>query len=243
MKLLIIRHGDPDYEHDDLTEVGKREARCLAARIAPMKVKEYFVSPLGRAKATAAPTLEKAGRQATEYDWLRELSIPIARPDKNGELSRVPWDWLPQDWLRDRRLLSAEHWMENEVMQGGRVGEAYEQVTREFDALLARYGYVREGLLYRVREPNEDTLVFFCHLGLGCALLSHLMNCSPMVLWQGTVMAPSSVSVVHTEERRSGYASFRAASIGDVSHLYAAGLKPSFAARFCETCGNGDRVD
>ena len=25
MKLLIIRHGDPDYEHDDLTEVGKRE--------------------------------------------------------------------------------------------------------------------------------------------------------------------------------------------------------------------------
>lgn len=243
MKLLIIRHGDPDYEHDDLTEVGKREARCLAARIAPMKVREYFVSPLGRAKATAAPTLEKAGRQATEYDWLRELSIPIARPDKNGELSRVPWDWLPQDWLRDTRLLSAEHWMENEVMQGGRVGEAYEQVTREFDALLARYGYVREGLLYRVREPNEDTLVFFCHLGLGCALLSHLMNCSPMVLWQGTVMAPSSVSVVHTEERRSGYASFRAASIGDVSHLYAAGLEPSFAARFCETCGNGDRVD
>ena len=59
MKLLIIRHGDPDYEHDDLTEVGKREAQCLAARIAPMKVREYFVSPLGRAKATAAPTLEK----------------------------------------------------------------------------------------------------------------------------------------------------------------------------------------
>ena len=214
MKLLIIRHGDPDYEHDDLTEVGKREAQCLAARIAPMKVREYFVSPLGRAKATAAPTLEKAGRQATEYDWLRELSIPVARPDKNGELSRVPWDWLPQDWLRDTRLMSAEHWMENEVMRGGRVGEAFEHVTRAFDALLARYGYEREGLLYRVREPNEDTLVFFCHLGLGCALLSHLMNCSPMVLWQGTVMAPSSVSVVHTEERRPGYASFRAASIG-----------------------------
>ena len=243
MKLLIIRHGDPDYEHDDLTEVGKREAQCLAARIAPMKVREYFVSPLGRAKATAAPTLEKAGRQATEYDWLRELSIPIARPDKNGELSRVPWDWLPQDWLRDTRLLSAERWMENEVMQGGRVGEAYAHVTWELDALLARFGYEREGLLYRVREPNEDTLVFFCHLGLGCALLSHLMNCSPMVLWQGTVMAPSSVSVVYTEERRPGYAAFRAASIGDVSHLYAAGLAPSFAARFCETYGNGDRID
>ena len=243
MKLLIIRHGDPDYEHDDLTETGRREAQCLAARIAPLKVRDYFVSPLGRARATAAPTLERAGRQAEVCDWLQELSIPIARPDKNGELSRVPWDWLPQDWLQDPRLLSAEHWTENEVMRGGGVGEACAQVTREFDALLARYGYVREGLLYRVTEPNEDTLVFFCHLGLGCALLSHLMNCSPMVLWQGTAMAPSSVSVVNTEERRPGYAAFRAASIGDISHLYAAGLEPSFAARFCETYGNGCRID
>ena len=143
----------------------------------------------------------------------------------------------------DPRLLSYERWKENEIMQAGGVGEAYDRVTAAFDALLARYGYVRDGLLYRVTEPNEDTLVFFCHLGLGCALLSHLMNCSPMVLWQGTVMAPTSVSLVYTEERRPGIAAFRAGSIGDISHLSAAGLEPSFAARFCETYGNGDRVD
>ncbi len=28
MKLIFIRHGDPDYEHDTLTEKGIREARC-----------------------------------------------------------------------------------------------------------------------------------------------------------------------------------------------------------------------
>ena len=44
-------------------------------------------------------------------------------------------------------------------------------------------------------------------------------------------------------ERRPGIAVFRAAAIGDVSHLYAAGQEPSFAARFCEVYGNGDRVD
>ena len=71
MNLLIIRHGEPDYVHDDLTEAGKREAECLAERIAPMEVRDYFVSPLGRAKATAAPTLRKAGRTATEFDWLQ----------------------------------------------------------------------------------------------------------------------------------------------------------------------------
>jgi len=242
MKLLIIRHGEPDYAIDGLTERGRREAEALAARIAPMAVKEYYVSPLGRAKATAAPTLQRAGRSAVEYDWLQELSIPVRRPDVEG-LSRVPWDWLPQDWLSDPRLLTHDHWMENEVMRGGDVGGAYARVIGEFDSLLARHGYMREGLYYRAARPNSDTLVFFCHLGLGCVLMSHLMNCSPMVLWQGTALPPSSVSVFHTEERRPGIAAFRAASIGDVSHLYAAGLEPAFAARFCEVYGNGDRID
>lgn len=89
MRLLLIRHGDPDYVHDDLTETGKREAALLAERIAPLPVRDYFVSPLGRARATAAPTLQRAGRQAAEKDWLQEFSIPIARPDVQG-LSRIP---------------------------------------------------------------------------------------------------------------------------------------------------------
>ena len=30
MRILMIRHGDPDYEHDSLTEIGRREAALLA---------------------------------------------------------------------------------------------------------------------------------------------------------------------------------------------------------------------
>ena len=242
MRLLLIRHGDPDYVHDDLTETGKREAALLAERIAPLPVRDYFVSPLGRARATAAPTLQRAGRQAAEKDWLQEFSIPIARPDVQG-LSRIPWDWLPADWLQDERLSSAERWQENEIMAAAHVGQAYDRIVTAFDALLASYGYEREGLVYRVKRPNQDTLVFFSHLGLSCVLLSHLLNCSPMVLWHGTALAPSSVTTLYTEERRPGTAAFRAASIGDVSHLYAGGTEPSFAARFCEVYGNGDRID
>ncbi len=51
MKLLIIRHGDPDYTIDSLTEKGHREAEMLAERIAPMDIAAYYVSPLGRAIA------------------------------------------------------------------------------------------------------------------------------------------------------------------------------------------------
>lgn len=48
MRLLIVRHGDPDYEHDTLTEKGWREAELLAERLSKLNVKEFYVSPLGR---------------------------------------------------------------------------------------------------------------------------------------------------------------------------------------------------
>ena len=243
MKLLFIRHGDPDYELDDLTSVGRREAELLSERIAPMEIKEYYVSPRGRARATAAPTLAKAGRTASERDWLREFSIPVQRPDKGGALSAVPWDWLPQDWTKDLRFYDPIRWRENEIFQAAGVGEAYDRVCAALDALLAEQGYARDGLVYRAERPNERTLAFFCHFGVSCVFLSHLLHASPMVLWHGLCMAPSSVTTVYTEERRPGGASFRAAAVGDVSHLLTAGVEPSFSARFCEVYDNGDRVD
>ena len=97
---------------------------------------------------------------------------------------------------------------------------------------------------YRAVQPNNDTIMFFCHFGLECVLLSHLLGVSPMVLWHGMCAAPSSVTTIYTEERRKGIASFRVQSFGDVSHLYAEGREPSFAARFCECYDNeGQRRD
>jgi probable phosphoglycerate mutase len=62
-----------------------------------------------------------------------------------------------------------------------------------------------------------------------------------MIRWHGTAAAPTSVTTLNTEERRRGFAYFRMASFGDVSHLYAAGEQPSFACRFCETFDNADQ--
>ena len=241
MDLLFIRHGEPG-EDGSLTEIGKREAQLLTERLARLDVLEYNVSPLTRARETAEPVLKKLGRAGIERPWLREFDIPVARPDLQG-MSFVPWDWLPQDWLEDTRLRSTEHWTENEVFRDAGVGTAYDDVICSFDALLGEHGYERDGNFYRVRRGNEDTLAFICHFGLICVLLSHLLNCAPMVLWQGLALPPSSVTTLHTEERRPGIAVFRAASVGDISHLYAAGVEPSFAGRFCTMYGNGQRVD
>ena len=93
MKILIIRHADPDYEADSLTEQGWKEAGLLAERISAMEIKNFYVSPFGRAKDTASLTLKKMNREAEECQWLREFSPLIRRPDK--ENMSIVWDWLP----------------------------------------------------------------------------------------------------------------------------------------------------
>lgn len=236
MKLLIIRHGDPDYSIDSLTPTGWEEAELLSQRLCGLDVKAFYCSPLGRAKDTAKPTLEKLHRQAEILPWLREFAPRVQRPDR--ETPSVAWDWLPQDWTRDKRFYDRDRWWENEVFRAVSIKDEAQWVARGLDDLLARHGYVREGDYYRAETPNEDTIVLFCHFGLECVLLSHLLGISPMPLWHGTCAAPASVTTVTTEERRKGIASFRMNAFGDTSHLYAAGREPSFSARFCETYGN-----
>jgi probable phosphoglycerate mutase len=233
MKILIVRHGDPDYSLDSLTEKGWREAKYLAERLTRIDVKEFYVSPLGRAKDTASFTLEQMGRTAVECEWLREFSPRIQRPDRKD--SPVAWDWLPQDWTQEEAFYHYDTWCDPQVMKDGRVGEEYAWVTENFDHLLAQHGYVRDGHLYRAVQPNRDTIVLFCHFGLGCVLIGHLLGISPMVLWHGLCAAPTSVATIVTEERREGIASFRMSSYGDISHLYVKDEEPAFAARFCET--------
>lgn len=67
MRILIIRHGDPDYEKDSLTQKGWHEAELLADKMEKTDVTAFYVSPLGRAQDTASVTLKRLGRNAKTY--------------------------------------------------------------------------------------------------------------------------------------------------------------------------------
>ena len=238
MKLLLIRHGDPDYTIDSLTEKGHAEAKLLAERIAPMDIKAYYMSPLGRAQKTAEYTLNKAGRTAEVLDWAREYDVRID-DGKGGR--RIPWDMLPGDWTKIPEYYDMDKWMDVPVMKEAEMRAGISKVYDGLDELLERHGYKREGNTYRAVRPNEDTIALFCHFGVTCVMLSHLLGVSPMVLWHGTMSAPTSVTTLITEERREGTASFRMTAFGDVSHLYKYGEPPAFAGRFCEMFSNEDQ--
>ena len=91
MKLLIIRHGDPDYAADSVTEKGTREVEMLAERLSRLDIHTFYVSPLGRAQRTAAPTLQRLHKDAVTLPWLREFQAPVQDPETDR--LRNPWDF------------------------------------------------------------------------------------------------------------------------------------------------------
>lgn len=225
MRLILIRHGDPDYAVDGLTPKGRREAELLAQRAASWQVDAAFCSPLGRARATAAPTLARLGLEAETLDWLQEFEAPLFC-EPNGHPVKS-WDLLPADWMRDPRMFDRQAWLQAEVFRGTPVEPMYRDVCARLDRFLEGYGLLRQGSAYRVLEAREDTVLFFTHMGITNVLLSRLLNISPMVLWNALYMPPSSLTVVQSESRDGSTAIFRCQQIGDTAHLLHGGESPS----------------
>lgn len=260
MRLIFIRHGEPDYVNDSLTEKGIREAKLLGKRISAWNVTDYYTSPLGRAKKTAEFALEHTSRIPTVLEWTREFSYFIHDPvtGKHG----VPWDFVPSFWTSDSHMFSKDNWTDADVfLQNPDIAFAYKNVCEKLDDFLAGYGYIRDNKFYRKTEKekvyiketiapgshltktdfnteNEDVVVVFCHLGIICVLLSHLLNIPFPLLVHGFFLTTTSVTILSTEERWDNEAYFRVQAMGDVNHLLSAGEPVSSAGYFTESFQN-----
>ena len=80
---MLIRHGQPEWVRDGLnvvdpplTELGRRQAAALAGVMATQQLDEVLVSPLLRARQTAAPVLDALGRAEDIDMWLEEIRDP-----------------------------------------------------------------------------------------------------------------------------------------------------------------------
>ena len=237
MRIIFIRHGDPDYINDALTEKGVREAKLLSDRIMrwPADRIDFYCSPLGRARQTASYTLERLGRQAVIHEWMKEFSYTIEDP-VTGRIG-VPWDFMPEYWTEIPQMYDREAWKKTDIYRSNKeLAPAYQEVCDGLDNLLEQYGYQRHHNYYihTASEKQDNTVVVFCHLGVTCVMLSHLLGISPVLLWHGMYLAPTSVTVAATEERMNNAAYFRAQMIGDVRHLADGGEPISAAGYFTD---------
>lgn len=231
MKLIIVRHADPDYQIDSLTPHGFYEAKSVAKRLAMINVKSVYVSPLGRAQKTAEEYFKLSGKSGKTLDFLREFNYSV-EDDSFGKLNQ-PWDFMPAYFAKNKNLLTAD-WIKQDFIVKAGIDKKYEYVAQGIDEVLYKHGYVHEDGVLKAVAPNDDSVLMFCHFGVECMILSHLFGVSPMIFSQNFCVLPSGVTLLVTEERQQGIASLRCLYMGDISHLAVDGIEPSFAGRFCE---------
>lgn len=232
MLLYVIRHGDPIYNPDSLTEKGKRQAEALARRLAVNGLDKIYSSPLVRAQQTAQPTCELLGIDPIIADWTSEghtwEEFTFNDPDHGGLLN---WCFHVQStrYKTPEILALGDKWYEAEPFCFSKAKEGYERIMRESDAFMADLGYVREGLKYRITRPNNDRVAVFCHQGFGTTWLSHLLGVPPIIFWSTFDMNHTGVTIIEFKNNKDGYTAPICLAVSDTSHLYADRLPLRFA--------------
>ena len=176
MRIVLIRHGDPNYELDCLTELGHKQVKVAAQRLLKEGIEEIYSSPLGRARQTAQAFSDASGiKEIKILDFIQEI-----RFGREGELYDRKWNpWLGVNALvREGKDVQAEDWREFPVFKENFATEDADKIGVEADKWLAILGYEREGLYYRNtrKDDTEKTIAVFCHGGSSAAFLAHVLN-------------------------------------------------------------------
>ncbi|MCR4879858.1 MAG: histidine phosphatase family protein [Bacilli bacterium] len=212
MKIVIIRHAEPDYENDTLTTKGFREASILGEYYKNTKKDVIYSSPLPRAKYTAEALAN--GQEIIIKDYLEEFWHPIHIDGKQ----RHNWDFLPSEIERHPELITHE-FLSSDIAQEADMKNLYDEVIKGFDETLKEHGYERVGSYYKVNKHNDDTIVFVCHLGMMSLLMSRLSGIPYTQIAQYFFVAPTGVTIYTSEEREKGIAQFRCREFGNIDHL------------------------
>ena len=230
MKLVFIRHADPDYPNNTLTEKGFEEIKALKKFYDRKDFKAVFCSPLNRAILTCE-AIKNMNNNYEIKEWLMEFPDAV---NINGE-SHHAWDF-PEDLIDENidSIFDVHNYEKNKIYKNTEIKKHIDEITFKFDQILEQYGYKRKGSYYIPIKPNDDTLLFVCHLGIMSVLISHLFNCTYINVAEYFAPAPCSVTTLISEERKPGLAHFRASTMGDVSHLLMDKQKPSKAGRGVE---------
>ena len=233
MLLYIIRHGDPIYEPDSLTEKGKLQAQALARRLAVHGLDRIYASPLLRAQQTARPTCERLHKEPVILPWTSEQAAwdDLAFTDESG---RTDWSFHVQStrYKTAELLALGERWYKAEPFSlAPNAKGGYERIQKASDAFTESLGYRREGMVYRAVAPSEERVAVFCHQGFGTTWLSHLLAIPPVLFWSSFDLNHSSVTILHFQNHPDGLTAPICLCVSDISHIYADRLPLQFCNR------------
>ena len=165
MRIILIRHGEPNYEKDCLTELGQKQAEVVAQRLLEEGIEEIYSSPYGRALQTAQAFSKASGiEQIQLLDFMHEI-----RYGREGDFYGKKWNpWNSSDELVwSGKSLQTPDWREYPLFKENFATADSDKIAVETDKWLSTLGYEREGLYYRCTraDDRQKTIAIFCHGG------------------------------------------------------------------------------
>ncbi len=195
----MLRHGQPEWIRDGLcvvdpllTEQGFAQAEHLADALADEQFDELFVSPLVRARQTAAPLAKRQNREAVMVPWMQECR----EPDWHGEPAEV----AASAYKVEASLHHDERW--GGLPGGETMRDFTARIHRGLTAFLAERGIHQvagsELPLWDVEAPGRR-LVWVAHAGTNTVAISHLLGLRPVPWeWDRFRLGHASVSRLRT---------------------------------------------
>jgi probable phosphoglycerate mutase len=172
MRIIFVRHGEPDYINDCITERGILQAKACAERLKDEGITEIYSSPCGRAKDTAQYTADMLGLKVNILDYMREIRWGGEGIPDEGHV------WTLGDKLlyEENFDFSKDDWKEHPYFKNNIALSCYEHVTNGIDGFLESQGYIHEGRRFKCVGGSDKTIALFSHGGSGGCALSHLLS-------------------------------------------------------------------
>ena len=231
MILYVVRHGDPIYDPDSLTEKGKRQAEAVGRRLALHGIDKVFASTNIRAQQTAQPTCELTGKKMEIRDWMSEdnaaRDFMMKDPENNDR-----WCWSfginPTRYRTQEMLALGDKWYEQFPFTHCNAKEGFARIGRESDAFLESLGYKHEGLKYKILNHTEERVAVFCHYGFGMTWLAYMLDIPPVLFWSTFTLNHTGATVINFSNHSDGYTTPQVLALSDNSHLYGERLPYEF---------------
>ena len=215
MRIIFVRHGEPDYARDCLTAEGQRQAAAAAERLAGEGIGAIYASPLGRARETAEFTARRLGLPVTELDFMREITWGGPGLPVEGH------PWTLGDWLIDREDFDflRDDWRQHPYFRDNAAARCCRHIEARFDEFLAGLGYRREGGRYLCEGGDERTVALFSHGGSGACALARALNLP--FPWVASVLPYDFTSIIIRafEVRPGEYVHPRVELFNDCAHI------------------------
>ncbi len=224
MLLYIVRHGDPIYVTDTLTERGKKQAEAVGKRIYDSGINVIYSSPMGRARETAEPACRMLGLDCNIEEWTREIQDERLTPFPDGKLKSVTL--VQNTYYRENGYINLpyERTFECQGFNESGMEKAFNFIKEKGDEFLERLGYKEENGVYRILRQNEDKVALFCHAAFTRAWLSYLLHIPVHIMWSSFQYTHTGVTIIDFPNNKNGFTAPICRCFSDMSHLYKEGL-------------------